>query len=127
MGSISDTYRCRAVDQYGTAIGDELIEFQTGTINASGDNTLVGAPVAGLEIRVIALILQNESTTPTTGLIKFGNNAKLRLFCKAEGEGLIRVLQAGREWRVGSGLPLLLNLSASAAWGYSVEYYIRRV
>lgn len=94
----------------------------TGTAASSGDNTLIAAPGAGLQLVISGLIIQNESSTATTGIIKFGSTAKMRSLFQAQGDGVVRDLVPA--WEVGNNAALVLNLSGANSHGYSVSYWI---
>ena len=99
----------------------------TGTKNGSGDNELVAAPGAGKQIVISALVLQNESSTATTMILKAGATALLRCLGQNQGDGLALTLAAGRELQLGNNAALNLNLSGANACGYSVLYYVDAV
>lgn len=103
------------------------LTFVTGTVAASGDTTLIAAPGAGLTLVLVFVQLQNESTTATTLKFKFGSSEVYRLLAQNQGEGVVAHLPAGREWRVGANLPLVLNLSGANSCGYSLAYYVEAV
>jgi hypothetical protein len=98
-----------------------------GATATSGDNTLVVAPGAGLQIIVSSLVLQNESSTATTLIVKAGATAVLRILCQSQGDGLALVFPPGSELRLGSNAALVLNLSGANACGYSIMYYVDAV
>ena len=67
----------------------------TGTKSAAGDNTLIAAPGAGKQIVISALILQNESATATTLIVKAGATAVMRCLAQNQGDGLALAPCAG--------------------------------
>lgn len=95
----------------------------TGTAATSGDNTLVAAPGAGNHLVIKELVVQNESSTATTVILKSGSTAKWRGRL-AENDALSLGFSAGEEWRLGSNEALVANLSGANSHGYSVRYYI---
>jgi hypothetical protein len=99
----------------------------TSTTASSGDNTLVAAPGAGLQIVITALILQNESTTATTLIVKAGATAVLRVLCQNQGDGLALTFPPGQGLALGSNAALVLNLSGANSCGYSITYYVDAV
>lgn len=101
----------------------QTLLFATGTAASSGDNTLIAAPT-GAQIKIVALQIQNESATATTMILKFGSTAKWRTLAQLQGDGISLSLPLGREWLVGSGNALVLNLSAANSCGYSIAYYV---
>jgi hypothetical protein len=96
----------------------------TGATSASGDNTLIAAPGAGSQIVITALILQNESSSATTLLLKAGSTAFLRVLCQNQGDGLALTPHPQHALALGANAALVLNLSAANATGYSIMYYI---
>ncbi len=99
----------------------------TGTVAASGDNTLIAAPGAGKRLIVSALILQNESAVATTMIVKGGATAVLRCLAQEPGDGLALHFAPQRELQLGPNAALLLNLSGANAHGYSVIYHVDAV
>lgn len=95
----------------------------TGTKAASGDNELIAAPAAGVRIVVTSVLLQNESATATTMLLKDGATAKMRCLGQNQGDGLLMTFPPGREWKLTAATALNLNLSGANSCGYSVQYY----
>lgn len=95
----------------------------TGTINTSGDNTIISAPGAGQRIYITKLQIQLEASTTTTVLIKSGVTTIGRIRCVADGDGKIEPYSLGLERRLGVNEALVLNLSGNNAVGYEVEYY----
>lgn len=98
-----------------------------GTKNASGDNTLVAAPGAGLNIVVQAIVIQNESAVPTTILLKSGSTTKMRQLLQNQGDVYGRAWEDGSEWELGENEALVLNLSAANSHGYNIEYWTESV
>lgn len=97
----------------------------TGTFAASGDNTLVAAPVAGSRLVIVGLTVQNESAVSTTIILKSGATAKRRALLKNQGDGLGLTFAPGREWLLDLASALVLNLSGANSHGYTVDYYTR--
>lgn len=119
-----------AATQSGTwnvQIAQQALQFATGTVSSSGDNTIIAAPVAGQEIKIVALQLQNESSAETTMILKFGATAKWRLVTTAKPDGMVIPIPAGRAWPVGDNVALVLNLSGANSSGYNVAYYVAAV
>ena len=110
-----------------TSIQEKLLSFATGTAASSGDNTLIAAPGAGNQIRIIALQLQNESVVATTMILKFGSVNKWRTMAQLQGDGISMTMPTGRGWPVGNGNALVLNLSGANTCGYSVCYAVEAV
>lgn len=99
------------------------IIYLSGVISASGDNTIISAPGENFAIWVTHLILQNESATATTIILKDSAN-RIRCLGQLQGDGLSLVLPVGREIRLVTNTPLILNLSGANNCGYSIGYYI---
>ena len=91
------------------------------TAASSGDNTLVAAPSAGNHLVVKDLMIQNESSTETTIILKSGSTAKWRGKLAANA-ALSLGFATGEEWRLGSAEALVLNLSGANSHGYSIRY-----
>lgn len=127
MSSVVDTYQHDRVDVKGKAVRQQTLLFATGTASGSGDNTLIAAPSSGQEIVISSIQIQNESATAATMIIKFGATAKRRFLGQSQGDGFLRDLIPGREWKVGDATALVLNLSSAVQWGYSIEYYLANV
>lgn len=90
-----------------------------GTISTSGDNTIINA-VANVAIVLQTIVVQNESSTPTTILIKDGSNVLFRVQAEAKGDGL--ALDLTNAIRLEKNSPLIVNLSGANACGYSFQY-----
>jgi hypothetical protein len=99
----------------------------TASTNTSGDSTLVAAPAAGMQIVITTLILQNESATATTLIVKAGTTAVLRTLAQNQGDGLALVFPPGQGLALGSAAALVLNLSGANACGYTIFYYVDAV
>lgn len=106
---------------------EQALTWATGAVASSGDNDLIAAPSAGQQHKIRAIQWQNETTTATTSILKFGTVAKWRLRAKDDGNGVLLVLRKGEEWAVGDGLALKLNLSGANSHGYSVAYYTEAI
>jgi pectate lyase len=94
----------------------------SGTIAISGDNTIVAAPGSGLSIYITHLVLQNESTTATTIILK-GSSNLLRCLGQTQGSGLALTFPERREIKLATNTALILNLSGANSVGYSIGYY----
>lgn len=93
------------------------------TKNASGDNTLITG-VAGQRIIVKELLVQNESSTDTTVLIKNGSTTIWRALL--EGKAAISfAYPEGEEWWLDVGSSLIVNLSGANSHGCSIRYTIQ--
>jgi len=96
----------------------------TGTAADSGDNTLAAAPGASVRLVISALILQNESSSATTMIVKAGSTAILRALAQNQGDGLALNFPAERELVLPANTALVLNLSGANSCGYSVIYHV---
>ncbi|MFN8468596.1 MAG: hypothetical protein U0X20_23760 [Caldilineaceae bacterium] len=109
------------MDFYSSVMGQPTITFATGTAADSGDNTIVAAPGTGKRLALLVLQVQNETSTATTGIVKFGTTAKLRSRNPSDGDGLLRDW-SHRPVLLAENTALVLNLSGANSHGYSVEY-----
>ncbi len=105
-----------------TVLGKGTVYTQAAsTAASSGDNTVVAAPSAGNHLVVKDLMVQNESSTETTIILKSGSTAKWRGKLAANA-ALSLGFATGEEWRLGSAEALVLNLSGANSHGYSIRY-----
>lgn len=105
----------------------QVSQYATGTIAASGDQTIIGAPAAGTQICITQLRIQNESSTATTVIIKLGatNGQQIgRVLCQNQGDGIDNIYPVEDAIRVGTGLAFVLNLSGNNSIGYSIKYFL---
>lgn len=98
------------------------IVYITGTVSTSGDNTIVAAPGGGLSIYITHLVIQNESSTATTIILKDSSN-RLRCLGQTQGAGLALTFAERRELKLATNTALILNLSGANSCGYSIGYY----
>lgn len=103
---------------------ERTLLYATGTAGASGVNTLIAAPGAGKQLKIVKLQLQNESSTATVAVLKFGTVAKWRIKTPADSTSLSAPIPDGSEWGVGTNLALVLDLGAANSHGYNVQYYV---
>jgi len=98
----------------------------TGTLNTSGDGTVVPAPTGGTAQRICitAMTLQNESATPTTVIGKDGTVPVWRFLGQTQGAALQPTFSADAPLVISPGNAFILNLSGSNAIGYSINYYL---
>ena len=99
----------------------------TGTVSASGDTTLIAAPGASYRLVVTSFVIQNESSTATTMILKDGSTNKRRVLGQNQGDGLAMVFAPGSEWRLSENAALVLNLSGANQCGYTVDYFTEAV
>ena len=107
----------------GVAVSDKTLSYVTGTKAAAGDSELIAAPGAGLRLEIVAIILQNESASATTMILKDGATAKIRCLGQNQGDGLALVFAPGACWKLTANTALNLNLSGSNSCGYTIAYY----
>jgi hypothetical protein len=98
------------------------LSFVTGAAAGNGDNTLIAAPAAGLRTVITSLVIQNETTTATTMILKDGTTAIYRCLGQNQGDGLAMNLGI-MPWKLSAASVLVLNLSGANSCGYSVSYY----
>jgi hypothetical protein len=97
-----------------------------GTAAASGDNVIIAAPGTGQRLVVTAFVIQNESATATTMILKDGDSptgGRWRCLGQNQGDGLAMIFHPQHPWRLSLNSPLVLNLSGANQCGYSVQYY----
>ena len=88
---------------------------------SNGDNPVISAPGVGLSIYVTHLVIQNESATTTTIILKDSSD-KLRIL-QAQRDSLDLIFPERREMKLSINTALILNLSGANACGYSIGYY----
>ena len=104
------------------------IETKNNTVAASGDNEVVATPLTGQRIVVTSFVIQNESQTATTMILRAGTSSNgWRYLAAAQGSYLSMVFAYGHEWRLPANTPLNLNLSGANQCGYSVSWYLENV
>lgn len=103
------------------------VTFATNTFNTSGDNTIIAAPGANKQLRIISFQLQNESAVATTAIVKFGATAKWRGLFQTQGFLISPLITSGLEWRLPANTALVVNLSGANSFGYSIQYYVADV
>jgi len=108
-------------------IAEKTITTQATTEADSGDNTLVAGPGSGQRIVVSSIVVQNESATATTILLKSGANTKRRALLQNQGDGVAWSFPPGREWKLGDNEALIVNLSGANSHGVTVDYYTEAV
>lgn len=96
------------------------------TIAASGDNTIIAAPGAGFRLVIKYLSIQNESSTTTTVLVKWGSTVKGRKVL-AERVNYSFAFEAGSEWVLPANTALIVNLSGANSHNYEVQYTVEAV
>jgi hypothetical protein len=99
----------------------------TGTKTASGDQELIATPGAGFQLLIASIVLQNESSTATTMILKAGSTAIARCLGQNQGDGAALIFPFDRPLQIGANTALNLNLSGANSCGYSIVYYIDTV
>lgn len=102
-------------------VGD--IGYISGTATTAGDKELVAAPGTGSQLVVTSFIIQNESSTANTMIMKAGSNEHFRVLGQNQGDGYSRDFAAWEFWELGENAALNLNLSTASQCGYSIAYY----
>lgn len=92
-----------------------------GTKSSSGNNEVVATPGAGKRLVVKDLLVQNESSTDTTVLLKSGSTTKWRAVLAGKAS-ISLSFDRGDEWRLGINEALNLDLSGANSHGYSIRY-----
>jgi hypothetical protein len=124
---VSGTVAATQSGAFTVGIVEKSLSYATGTASTSGDNTLVSAPGASNRLVVTAFVIQNESSTATTMILKTGSTNRFRLLAQNQGDGLSIVFPVGQSWKLGTNEALVLNLSGANSCGYSVQYYTEAV
>lgn len=111
----------------GVAMGrQKLYTYLSGTKASSGNNEVVAAPGAGYRLVVKELVIQNESSTETTVILKSASTSIWRGKLAANAS-LALSFATGEEWRLGTNEALNLDLSGANSHGYSGRYYTEAV
>ena len=105
-----------------TLLSRPSILYVTGTIATTGDNTIVVAPGSGLSIYVTHILIQNESATSTTVIVKDTAN-RIRFLAQTQGALFSAIFPGRREIKLTANTALILNLSGANSIGYSIGYY----
>ena len=106
---------------------DYILTHISGTKDTSGDNELIPAPGAGKRIVVTSFVIQNESSSATTMILKDGSSNKWRFLGQNQGDYLSKDFGLKQEWRLTANQALNLNLSGNNQCGYSIAYFIEVV
>lgn len=99
------------------------LQRYTGTA-AALTNVLVPAPGAGLRIVVRYWVVQNESATASTAILRNGGAGAFRYHAQNQGDGLGAFFTAGDDWELSTNTAVNLILSAAVSWGYSIGFWI---
>lgn len=109
----------------GRVTPSELEELTTltGTASSSGDNELVATPGAGYRTVVADFVIQNETSTANTMILRSGTTTNgWRFHAEYLGDALAAILPLGQNWELNENEALNLNLSAAAQCGYTIRY-----
>jgi hypothetical protein len=97
------------------------------SFNSSGDNTIVAAPGAGFRLRIKYLSIQNETSTSTTLLVKWGETTIGRKVLGSASVGYNYHGERGNEWLLPANTALIANLSGANAHNYDIQYRVESV
>jgi hypothetical protein len=102
---------------------------RAGSINTSGDNTIVDVTAvagytSGDSLVVPLLVLQNESSTAVTATAKNGATIIGRALLQNKGDTMIFDSSLGDEWRLNADTDLVISLSGPNAVGYTIKYFL---
>ncbi len=99
----------------------------SGAAASAGDNILITG-VADKQIVLTSIIMQNESTTPTTMILYDGPSTDAlplaRCLGQNQGDGLAWSLAADERKKLRAGTGLVLHLSGANSCGYTIGYYL---
>ncbi len=96
----------------------------TNTISSSGDTTVISA-VAGKQIVITYLAIQNESANPTTIIYKKGSTPIGRVFGQNQGDGIAVPFDSNHEYKLPVNTAFVINLSGANTCGYTIFYYLK--
>ena len=119
------------VHSYSRAVdvrGEHSTTIVNTTASTTGDNQIVAAPGAGNRIIVLAFVMQNESATPTTMILRSAATSNgWRFLGQNQGDGLSKDFALARPWKLGTNEALNLNLDGNNSCSVSVMYYTETV
>jgi hypothetical protein len=113
----------RLLQRLTTLFDRPAITIIAGTINTTGDNTIITAPGTGLSLNFTYLKIQLEGSTATTILLKAGTTTRERILCQNQGDGLAINYFPNRELRLDANTALILSLSGANSINYAFHYY----
>ncbi len=113
----------RLLQRLTTLFGRPAITILAGTLSSSGDTTLVAAPGTGVSINIAYLKVQLEGTSTTTVIVKSGSNARERVLCTSQGDGLVINFFPNRELQLDANAALVINLSGANTINYTFHYF----
>lgn len=98
------------------------LTYATGTFNTSGDNTVISG-VANNNIVIKSILLQNESSSETTALIKNGATTIMRVVLAAK-QFIYLPFDEAEEIMLATNTHFIINLSGANSHGYSIRYFM---
>lgn len=120
----ADKSYSRAVD----VRGEPSATVVNTTASTTGDNEIIAAPGAGVRIVVLAFVIQNESATATTMILRSAATSNgWRILGQNQGDGLSKDFTLARPWKLNTNEALNLNLDGANSCGASVMYYTEEV
>ena len=117
------------IDSGTIDILDSVPTAISGSVEALGPTTLVTAPITGMRIAVVSIILGCEDATSTLLQAHFGDVTTngIRGVVNPNAPAIVATFPAGREWRGGNHEALNLTADFSYQCGYSVVYFTESV
>lgn len=107
---------------------EQVLTWVTNTTSTAGDVTLVAAQGTDKRIVPVKAIVQNESATADTLILKDGSTAKIRVLAQNQGDGIMLDFSGGPyRWKLAANAALVINKAQAVATGYSVGYYLENV
>ena len=107
---------------------EQVLTWVTGTTSTAGDVTLVAAQGEKIRIVPVKVIVQDESSTADTLILKDGSIAKIRVLAQNQGDGIVLDFASGPyRWKLAANAALVLNKAQAVATGYSIGYYLENV
>ncbi|MBN3993894.1 MAG: hypothetical protein HWQ36_26270 [Nostoc sp. NMS2] len=113
----------RLLQRLTTLFDRPAITVLAGTLNTTGDNTIIASPGSGISINIAYLKIQLEGSTATTVLLKAGSTTRERILCQNQGDGLAVNYFPNRELRLDANTALILSLSGANSINYAFHYY----
>ncbi|MFA6358714.1 MAG: hypothetical protein WCY09_08685 [Candidatus Omnitrophota bacterium] len=97
----------------------------SGSVIASGANTIATSPGVGAQICLSTVVLQNYVAASQLALLKSGSSStKLNVLCKDQGDGVALAFTEGREIRLDPNDALVLDISTGSPFGYTIGYFV---
>lgn len=109
------------------ASGESPLASVKGTASTSGDNTLVAAPGAGLEIVPVSWAFWTNVTGPLSMTLGSDTVDIAYYTAQSAGQGITGAMVPGYPLGIGANSALELNLDSAKEAGYFVQYYVRAV